>query len=645
MVLKRYPGNPVLKPLPEHQWESYGSFNGTIIKKDSKYILLYRALGNELRLYGQNLHVSVIGKSISDDGLNFKDRNMFISPDNDWEKFGCEDPRVTYIDGKYFIFYTAISNYPPNYSNIRVGVAISSDLEHINVKHLVTPFNAKAMAMFPEKIQGKYTVVLTVNTDNPPSYVAIARFEKIEMLWNTDFWNDWYKNINGHIIPLRRVNSDGVEVGAVPVKTSAGWVFIHSYIKHYFSQAVKKVFRIEAVLLDNNDPRKIIGRIEQPLLIPEAEYETKGNVKDIVFPEGALADGDTFRVYYGAADTSCAVAEAPLTDFMHSFETNQPATLKCDKFPHNPLLKPEPGHPWESKGVFNPAALELDNRIYIIYRALSKNNISSLGMAVSHDGLLIDERLAEPVYVPRMPFEKSADGKGPGGCEDPRITKIDNTLYMLYTAYDGVLPQLAMTSIKVDDFLNRNWDGWTPPKIISPQNLMDKDGVLFPEKINGKFVVFHRIEPNICIDYVDDLEFNTRLMTKSIITPHIKSWDAKKIGINTPPLKTKKGWIIFYHGISEIDGHYRLGAFLLDLADISKVTGWTPYPILEPETIFEREGLVPNVVFPCGYILKNGIVTLYYGAADRVVCGATIQLNDLLDYLLKSMSKKYLAFP
>ena len=171
--------------------------------------------------------------------------------------------------------------------------------------------------------------------------------------------------------------------------------------------------------------------------------------------------------------------------------------------------------------------------------------------------------------------------------------------------------------------------------------------MLFPEKINGKYVIFHRIEPNICIDYLDHLNFDDSSFVKinSVITPHNKTWDEAKIGISTPPIKTKEGWIIIYHGISKVDWHYRIGVFLLDLKDITKVISWTPYPILEPETHFEKEGIVNNVVFPCGMILKDDTIFLYYGAADKVVCGATISLKVLMDYLLKSRTKKYLTYP
>ncbi|OGK13596.1 hypothetical protein A3C98_01145 [Candidatus Roizmanbacteria bacterium RIFCSPHIGHO2_02_FULL_37_15] len=332
---------------------------------------------------------------------------------------------------------------------------------------------------------------------------------------------------------------------------------------------------------------------------------------------------------------------------MRSFEVNSPGTVKCQKFPHNPLLSPIPEHNFEARAVFNPAAIEIEDKVYLIYRATSETNLSFIGMAISNDGLLIDERLTDPVYPIRSEFEKPASAGKSGGCEDPRITRIGDILYMLYTAYDGLLPRLALTSIKIDDFLARNWDRWSAPKIISPPQMADKDGMLFPEKIKGKYIIFHRIEPNICIDYLDDLNFpnNSFLKIASIITPHNRTWDEAKIGVSTPPLKTKEGWIIFYHGISRIDGHYRVGVLLLDLNDVTKVIGWTPYPILEPETYFEKRGLTDNVVFPCGYVLKGDTIYLYYGGADKVVCGATISLNILIDYLLRSRSKKYLTYP
>jgi predicted GH43/DUF377 family glycosyl hydrolase len=252
--------------------------------------------------------------------------------------------------------------------------------------------------------------------------------------------------------------------------------------------------------------------------------------------------------------------------------------------------------------------------------------------------------LPVPIFPLRTKYENPIkEGLG-GGVEDPRITQIGDILYMCYTAYDGILARLAFSSISVVDFLARRWDKWSLSKIISPPDIMDKDGVLFPEKINGKYVFFHRIEPNVVIDFVDDLDFknNSHLDSKGIIYPRKGSWDGVKIGINGPPIKTKDGWLIFYHGISKIDGHYRIGAILLDLQDVTKIIGRTSYPILEPETPFEKVGVVNNVVFSNGHIVDGDEITIYYGGADKVLCGAKVSLTELIDYCVRSDNKQYL---
>ncbi len=645
-MLQRHQDNPVLKPNSNNLWESYAAFNGSIIKKDDEYVMFYRAMGEEQMHKGKKLRLSVIGKTTSRDGIHFDKRELFLQPYHQWEMFGCEDPRVVHIDGKYLIFYTAVGNWPPNAGGIRVAVAVSDDLETITEKHLVTPFNAKAMVMFPEKINGKYTVLVTANSDLPPSYIGIAQFEELSTLWDHTFWKKWYDNLHDHVVNLRRINSDQVEIGATPLKTDHGWILIYSYIKHYLSQNVDKEFRIEAALLNLEDPKKLVGRIEKSLLTPQEEYEKSGQIQDVVFPEGALIIDDEIRVYYGAADSYCAIATGNLEEFMSRFEINAPATLKCDKFVYNPILKAIPEHPWESKAVYNPAAIEIDDIVYIVYRTMSEDNQSYIGLALSADGYHIDERLTEQIYPLRSEYELPREKGMMAGAEDPRVTKIDDTLYMLYTAFDGLLPRLAMTSISVADFLNRNWNAWAYPKIISPPDVADKDGILFPEKVDGRYIFIHRIEPDIILAEMEDLDFENGAFLGSIgkITPQQGTWDAVKIGVNGPPVKTDDGWIIFYHGISAIDRHYRLGVILLDLHDVTKVLGRAPYPILEPEYDFEREGIVNNVVFPCGQIVKDDTIHMYYGGADKVVCGASIRIPELLSYLKKSREKKYLQY-
>jgi predicted GH43/DUF377 family glycosyl hydrolase len=193
------------------------------------------------------------------------------------------------------------------------------------------------------------------------------------------------------------------------------------------------------------------------------------------------------------------------------------------RFEGNPILRPETTHWWESKAVFNPAAIYEGGKVHILYRALGDTDTSVIGYASSRDGFHIDERLDEPVYVPRESFEGvgavrqaevelsdnyTSGGSFAGGCEDPRLTRIDNRVYMTYVAYDGYSsPRIALSSIDINDFLNKNWK-WKKPVLISRPDIVDKNACILPEKIDGKYVIFHRIFPEILIDFVDDLDFD-----------------------------------------------------------------------------------------------------------------------------------------
>lgn len=645
LQLERYQHNPFISPNPDNFWEAVATFNGCIIKNDGTYHLLYRALSKDQDYQGKHLQLSTIGYTTSKDGVGFTNRKQFIAPEQDWEKYGCEDPRVTKIDDEYFIFYTALSEFPPTPPGIRVALAITKDFQTITEKHLITPFNAKAMALFPKKINGKYVAILTANTDIPPAKIAIATFDTKEQMWSSDYWRNWYQTLSDHTVPLQRMNSDQIEVGAPPIETEYGWLFIYAYIKNYYIESHRS-FRVEAVLLDKENPQKVIARVHESVIEPEAPYEKDGMISNIVFPSGALIEDNMFHLYYGATDSTCCRASCTTKYLFSKMQTNDVVPPKLIKHKDNPIMLPKPEHNWEAQAVFNPAAIYEQGKIHIIYRAMSHDNTSTMGYAISSDGLHIDERLIEPVYLPRVDFEdKRGKIDGNSGCEDGRITRIGDMLYMTYTAYNGVnVPRVAMSFIKVDDFVNRRWV-WSQPVLISPPGVDDKDCCIFPEKINGKYVIFHRIDNDIVIDYVDDLNFDGKskwLRTLSYIPLRQEFWDEEKVGIAAPPIKTDKGWFILYHGISKYDRYYRVGAMLLDLNDPSKIISRLHYPILEPETRFEKEGIVNNVVFPCGTVVINDILYVYYGGADRVVCVATINFPAVVAYLDNTREKKYL---
>ena len=112
------------------------------------------------------------------------------------------------------------------------------------------------------------------------------------------------------------------------------------------------------------------------------------------------------------------------------------------------------------------------------------------------------------------------------------------------------------------------------------------------------------------------------------------NWDSEKVGIGPPPIKTPKGWLLIYHGISEEDKKYRLGACLLDLDDPSRIISRLDYPILEPEKDYEETGLRPGTVFSCGAVVIDQTLFVYYGAADQVVAVASANINKLLQLLV-----------
>lgn len=314
MLIERSNKNPILKPNKNQSWEAEAVFNGCAVKKGKEIYLLYRALSlpHYHTLVHTKLMVSDIGIAQSKDGVNFYNRRRFIIPEHPWEKFSCEDPRITKLNNKYYIFYTALSTYPPRAEGIRVGLAISKDLKTVQEKHLVTFFNAKAMALFPEKINGKIWVVLTVNTDKPPAKICLASFNKENDLWSDNYWQKWYKNFEEYSLPLQRKPEDHIEVGAPPVKTKQGWLLIYSYIRNYFSP--QRLFTVEAFLLDLKNPFKIIGRTKTPLLTPEEYYEKIGLTPNVIFPSGTILKNNLIHLYYGAADTTCCLAFINLSD-------------------------------------------------------------------------------------------------------------------------------------------------------------------------------------------------------------------------------------------------------------------------------------------------------------------------------------------
>jgi predicted GH43/DUF377 family glycosyl hydrolase len=635
-IFKRFPENPIIRPNVKNPWEAAAAFNPAVATDGSAFHLVYRALSEETEHRGVRMHVSSIGYAKGSDPMHFGEHLQIIKPEHAWEAFGCEDPRVTFFEGAYYIFYTALSTHPFSADGIKIGVAITKDFQTFE-KHPVTTFNSKAMMLLSERVNGKLAAILTVNTDRPPAKIALALFDNVSDIWSEHYWAAWYATLDTHIISLLRASHDQVEAGAVPLKTGDGLLFFYSYIENYRSGHGK--FGIEAALLDAEDPRRVIGRTHKALLVPEKDYEQRGMAPNIVFPSGSLLAQNKVLLYYGAADTASAVAGMELEPLLNQLRppATEPPPRESQKnellrFTGNPILEPRAELVWETKAVFNPGAIYEGGKVHIVYRAMSDDNTSVFGYASSQDGYHIDERSSAPIYVPREPFEEKRIAGGNSGCEDPRITRIGDMLYMHYTAYNGVEPpRVAFTSIPLADFLAHNWK-WAKPVLLSPPNYDDKDACILPKKIGDKYIIFHRLGSNICVDAVPALTFpeNRWLEGMTLFGPREDKWDNVKIGISAPPIETPQGWLLLYHGVSQPGNIYKVGAALLALQDPVEVIARSEYPVLTPEMKYEREGQVSNVVFPCGAVVMNGSLFVYYGGADSVVGVATADLNEFL---------------
>ncbi len=641
-VVRREPHNPILSPQRERPWEAEATFNPSAVRTKDGVRIFYRAIGNPDVLQTPNAGLSSIGTAFSEDGVHFHSRQQVITPGESFDHFGCEDPRVTLFEGKWYCFYTALGGYPFGPDNIKVAVAVGDSPEHFTERHLITPFNAKAATLFPERIDGDIVLMLTAHTDWTSDYprptIALARAKRMEDFYDPDYWETWHKNLALHALPqLRRIDDDHIEVGASPLKTKQGWLLIYSYIEDYYDSN-KRVFSIEAAMLDAHDPQKLISRTES-IIVPEDVYEKYGLIPNIVFPSGATVDTEgRLEIWYGAADTVCAKATLRLADLLHALDPNRPARTFI-RGAHNPILVPQ-GDGFESQAVFNAAAFDLDGSVHILYRAMDKMNTSTIGLALSKDGVTIDERLPEPVYVPRAEFEqKRGSLTGNSGCEDPRATIIGDPsrrgrpeadrLYLTYTAYDGVVPPRgALSSISLDDLRARRFDAWSAPVLITPDNVDDKDTALVQSEKPGEYHLYHRVSNRICIDIVNDLTFTHRVTRCiEIMGPRRGMWDSAKVGIAGPPIRVPEGWLVIYHGVSR-HATYRLGIALLDPTGF-EILARTADPVFEPLEKYELEGIVPNVVFSCGAVLRGDELLLYYGGGDKVIGVATASLAHI----------------
>jgi predicted GH43/DUF377 family glycosyl hydrolase len=322
---------------------------------------------------------------------------------------------------------------------------------------------------------------------------------------------------------------------------------------------------------------------------------------------------------------------------------------------------------FENEGVLNPAVIREGETVHLFYRAVRKGNHSTIGYCKLDGPLKVSHRNSTPLLVPDFEYESK-------GMEDPRIVKIDDLCYLTYTAYDDINAFGALATS--DDLIDFKRQGIIVPRItyedfhrmaecnvnlnekykrfyiLNDLNirythkvlLSDKNLMFFPRRIHGKLYFIHRIRPDIqiaSVNSIDDLTIDywkDYLMhfDQHILMGSKYDHEISYIGGGCPPIETREGWLLIYHGVHDsVQGYvYCACAALLDLNDPTRELARLPFPLFRPDQEYEISGEVHNVVFPTGTAVFDDKLYIYYGAADTCIAVASVGLAELIAELL-----------
>jgi len=323
---------------------------------------------------------------------------------------------------------------------------------------------------------------------------------------------------------------------------------------------------------------------------------------------------------------------------------------------------------FENKAVLNPACIQVGDITHMFYRTINHNDISSIGYCQLKDNKVV-ERLKGPVLFPEYDYEKK-------GVEDPRITYLDGVYYLLYTVYDGKNALISYATSR--DLVHFTKQGLISPKISYDEAedifrgsgirerytmfeklvkeregkdvlLFEKDASLFPQKINNKFALLHRVLPGIQIIYFDSFSELTnnywcdyfKNLGNFIVLDPLFWFEGRNIGGGCPPIETEDGWLIIYHAVeaTPMGKIYHAAAALLDRNNPLKILGRLSEPLFSPKDPWEKGGVTDNVVFPTGAVVRDRRLYIYYGAADKLIAAKSIDLTELLTELKKKLLK------
>lgn len=309
----------VLKPRKKFDFENSGVLNPSTIQKDGITHLFYRAV--------KTGNFSTIGYcQFKNKELLYRSSEAIMVPEFAYESQGIEDPRITYLEGLYYLFYTAFDG-----KNALVAYATSPDLINFTKKGLITPqisydlaedifresgvnpkytffeqvFKVnrgidvhlweKDVVLFPQKFNGQYALIHRILPG-----IQISFFNSFEEL-NNEYWLQYLQKLNDHVVLEPKFNFENAYIGGgcPPILTEHGWLLIYHSTQETDSG---QVYHAAAALLDRDNPKKVISRLPYPLFSPSLKWEKKGIVDNVVFPTGTTIEGDNLNIYYGAAD-------------------------------------------------------------------------------------------------------------------------------------------------------------------------------------------------------------------------------------------------------------------------------------------------------------------------------------------------------
>ncbi len=334
--------------------------------------------------------------------------------------------------------------------------------------------------------------------------------------------------------------------------------------------------------------------------------------------------------------------------------------LQMRRAEQNPIISKRESHYFELQGTFNPGAVYDGTFVHIFYRAVGGDGVSRIAYARSKDGIHFhdEEKTLFFEYVRshnplRETFMRnltrhihpglSLSGGSFSGIEDPRAVIINDTVYISFNIFEEWRLRVACITISLSDLQAKRFDRISRPVILSRGN-REKNWSFFSEKIDGQFALLHGIidedENRVHIEYAPEIEvFGTRDF-KTIdpqTVPHRPiAWHARMRSAGPPPIKTSRGWLVFYHAHHAHEpARYKVGAMLLDLHNPERVIVRAKEPVLSPDAPYENEGK-PGIVYTSGAVVKDDTLFLYYGGGDQVTCVATTPFTPFVDRLYHS---------